>query len=177
MTERDYQILRWRGWLGATEIVSHEGRCTGHCCRSFNISISQETLDKMRAARSEGRSVSVDFKSQYQGDLDKVADMLIPLGNFVVTPGGDRFRWSDDGDSQWYTCKHHNRETGDCMNYENRPQLCREHPYGRRCNYVDCTRIEVGREIYEWEGPPADGGEPLLKLLQTAELDKAFEEK
>lgn len=53
----------------------------------------------------------------------------------------------------YYTCRHYNRKTGDCMAYDRRPKMCREYPYGRGCEYPGCTRTCVR--------PPASEGEAI----------------
>lgn len=45
----------------------------------------------------------------------------------------------------YYTCKHHDSATGDCRNYQNRPRMCSDFPYGHACPYDDCQAPEHGR--------------------------------
>jgi hypothetical protein len=42
-----------------------------------------------------------------------------------------------------FTRKHHDPVTGDCMNYENRPRMCRNYPYGKKCGYSGCAMTEA----------------------------------
>ena len=55
----------------------------------------------------------------------------------MLTPNG---QIANDG-SPKYSCKHWNRETRNCMDYENRPSMCRRFPYGTPCPYIakGCT--------------------------------------
>lgn len=90
------------------------GRCSGHCCRNFPIGwmTPEELADKDRMARVvDGLFIS---------------DMIIPLGK-------------DEKGQHRYTCRHHNTETGDCMAYDNRPEMCRDYPYGQPCEHAECT--------------------------------------
>lgn len=54
-------------------------------------------------------------------DALKVWNMVIPLGH-------------DN-----YNCIHHDAATGNCLNYENRPDMCSQFPYGRQCPRQGCT--------------------------------------
>lgn len=38
-----------------------------------------------------------------------------------------------------YTCRNLNQDTGMCDDYENRPGICRNYPYGRKCEYCKET--------------------------------------
>lgn len=37
-----------------------------------------------------------------------------------------------------YTCRYFDRETRDCTIYEQRPDMCRDHPYNRPCTFKGC---------------------------------------
>ena len=64
-------------------------------------------------------------------------DMLIPLTPKQASErhtefGGTddtRFKWADRG--HHYTCRHWDEETRLCTDYENRPPMCSNFPYGR----------------------------------------------
>lgn len=80
----------------------------------------------------------------------KLIDMLIPLPNkegHTLSVGG------------YYTCRHLNTETGDCMNYEGRPDMCRDYPYGEACTFKECTSEQA-------RNPPAREGSTKLKVIQ-----------
>lgn len=110
-------------------------RCTGHCCRRFNL---PAPLDEI--VRRRNPDVCPPGEKHIE-DGDKLAEMLIPL--------------DDQGPvNYWFTCKHHDPVSGDCTNYENRPRMCREYPYGRDCEYDDCTmdasglvQLRIEREV------------------------------
>lgn len=79
--------------------------------------------------------------------------MLIPLGKSYLDHNGDpsiatresfnNFKISNIGsiavyETEWFTCKHYNKETKNCMNYDNRPGMCRNHGHSN-CPYKNCT--------------------------------------
>lgn len=106
-------------------------------------------------ATREDRAVNVRFQVD---ELEKVYAMVIPL-----KPAKD-YEFGVNGVSPppqtgyYYTCKHHNAETGNCDNYENRPRMCSSYPFygnpGARCQYQDCT----------WE----DGRNPTIPVDNRA---------
>lgn len=90
--------------------------CNGRCCEYFQINLSPEQL-KQRASIAAG------------GDYEKVASMVIPL--FAAHTGSTTW---------FYGCKHYNKETRKCMDYENRPKMCRNYPDGMQCGHSkSCT--------------------------------------
>jgi Fe-S-cluster containining protein len=96
-------------------------RCTGHCCRQFFLPFTPAQLVKHALTRF----VRPRFKPE---EIAKVAAMAVYLG--------DR----SDG-AHMYTCRHLNVITGDCMDYENRPDVCRDYPYEDVCMHAakGCT--------------------------------------
>jgi len=120
-------------------MCEHTRRCSGHCCRSFYLRFSPEQL-KAWADGSQPHT----YKPE---EIKKVADMVIHLGP-ADDPNTNRPVLADrlgnvipnqaDG-GHYYTCKHHNTATGNCDNYENRPDMCRDYPYQDRCRYKACT--------------------------------------
>ena len=148
-------VMRWPAkppWLWASMLRREVGRCSGHCCRAFTLHFSPETVENIRVALdAEERGESWPIGLPRPNGIDVVARMVRPVGPFhILTPAGDRFKGDD---AHWYTCEHHDRESGNCMIYDRRPGMCRDYPYGRVCNYLDCTRSEVTEE-YLWVGPP-----------------------
>lgn len=148
-------------WLGWSKVRQEIGRCSGHCCRAFTIPIQPETMEKMRiAVENQEKGEPWPNGLWKPNDIHIVATMVRPFGPFhILTPAGDKFRF--DSPQAWYSCKHHDAESGDCRIYDERPEMCREHPYGEECNYVDCTMQQVVFG-YEWVGPP-NVHEPVSK--------------
>lgn len=126
---------------------AHESRCTGHCCRRFSLPLTieeiqienEKALIWVQAGRTGARP---RFDPE---EIQKVASMVIPTD-----------------DPYLFNCKHHNAETGDCMNYENRPELCRDYPYGRACNFAACTWEEA-------RNPPINIRRPMRKAIEAIE--------
>lgn len=108
-------------------------RCTGHCCEMFFLPYSPEELAQ-RAPRIIDGHVIADMVMLVgtTAALEPVRDLLFhPLDWSSVQPPG-----------YLYTCKHFDRETRNCMIYERRPQMCRDHPHYNRqdvCDHLACT--------------------------------------
>lgn len=107
-------------------------RCTGHCCKRFYLPVTPTQLQgEAELIRLGGRSRFGPTK-----DVLMIADMVIHLE--TREHKGETLGVYRDSDN-WYTCKHFNEESGNCMNYENRPDMCRNYPYGRACTFKECT--------------------------------------
>ena len=84
-------------------------------------------------------------------DVNKITEMIIHLGRFPVAewPAAYGAEVSaglapDEGRRDFYTCRHLLAD-GNCGNYAERPQLCRDFPYKHPCQYAPCT-WKQGRE-------------------------------
>jgi Fe-S-cluster containining protein len=79
---------------------------------------------------------------------------------YSIETGTDRFwdfrqvaemviyqRPHESGEGYMYTCKHFDEETNNCTNYENRPRMCRDYPYGGVCSYEGCTMSKEEQEM------------------------------
>ena len=100
-------------------------RCTGHCCRRFPLPVAPDELDLVRERCEDGVFV---------------ADMLVhiePATEPEPRPG--QGPQAARGEVHYYTCRHFNTDTGNCQEYENRPAMCRNFPYGDTCSYKACT--------------------------------------
>lgn len=118
--------------------------CSGKCCSVFNYPSTPEQL-RERWAKWPGTDVGL------RDDLF-VADMLIPLDSAVAAEraahydvaapeGFDLISWAEN--TPTYTCRHWDEETMLCTTYEERPLMCRDYPYGRKCQH-DCDCGETG---------------------------------
>ena len=118
-------------------------RCTGHCCKSFNLPFSPTELRERYCnwLCKSGESV-VEMGPQ---DIFLIYPMVRYLG--LIKPPHSCFNETEEG--HYYTCVHFNRspdgDGGDCAIYDIRPAMCREYPYGRKCHYKDCTWDEKSR--------------------------------
>lgn len=107
-------------------------RCSGQCCAGFHIPFSPDDLKKGWRALQDGKQVK---------------GMLVHLR--VVPPGGDMPMGTNTSneDAHIYTCKHHDKKTGDCSIYEQRPAMCRDYPYGKECEWDGCTYANRGKPL------------------------------
>lgn len=103
-------------------------RCTGHCCEKFSLPNSPSEL-RRAFNRREGEG------NAYWKNLQCVVLMVKYLGKLKIDPNGNELQY----ETHYYTCRNFNKETRNCMNYENRPHMCRNYPYGRKCEYKGCT--------------------------------------
>jgi Fe-S-cluster containining protein len=100
--------------------------CTGLCCAAFRI---PQTRAALREAGKHGHE-----------EAGQIAEMLIPLTPKEARErhqafGGTsmKFPWSDRGHN--FTCRHWDEDTRMCGIYEDRPDMCREFPYGKGCAF------------------------------------------
>lgn len=123
----------------------HLDRCSGHCCKRFFLPLTPEEL-KAEATREDLRT-RIRFNPD---EILKIYDMVIPLKAAVY------YEFSVDGETRippgapghYYTCRHHDAETGNCNNYEARPDVCRNFPFyntNSPCRYKECTWEEAKR--------------------------------
>lgn len=109
-----------------------EFKCGGKCCKDFTLPLSpMEVAFDLKRFKKLGK--------QRFRDIGKIGEMVIFLGKYNYN-SGKRMRGTT-GEAYHYTCKHLNKETGLCTDYENRPEMCRLYPYGGQCNYQDCECV------------------------------------
>jgi Fe-S-cluster containining protein len=74
-------------------------------------------------------------------DGEVIADMVIPLSVAQANERLERFGSDREYLPRWeghvYTCRHFDDRTRLCTIYEERPEMCRDYPYGRNggCEY------------------------------------------
>ncbi|KKK79505.1 hypothetical protein LCGC14_2832790, partial [marine sediment metagenome] len=111
-------------------------RCTGHCCREFPLPFGPEKLKEQ--CRRNGQRNDITKAPVLDGDV--IADMVVYRGFR---------RWSCDNiaeelqaqsEMHFYTCRHFDKESGDCAIYETRPRMCKDYPYRGTCGHSDCAR-------------------------------------
>ncbi len=123
-------------------------RCSGGCCKSFSLPQSPIELKfQLRVAKlARQRDLELmPLGPDYRVDeIEKINDMVIFIradSNKQMARDKDRPR----ARVYRYTCKHFDTKTNNCMNYENRPRMCSDFPYGKEnadgsCDYPGCTR-------------------------------------
>lgn len=93
-------------------------RCTGHCCRHFTLS---SPIEHIRSWVDHP-----DAAPDMREECRKIADMVVAL--------------PDEGDDvPRFTCRHYDPETRDCVNYDDRPDLCRNPGVTVNCDTEGCT--------------------------------------
>lgn len=113
-------------------------RCTGHCCRGFDLPFDLDTLDQLRLAYeahpdlepNEDKPDTWPDGLVYPEDGRQIVTMVIPL---ELGPRG-----------QLFTCRNLDAAGIDCTAYDTRPAMCREFPYGRACPFDGCTLVSHG---------------------------------
>ncbi len=156
-------------------------RCTGHCCRKFALPFSPKELraayDRWLASQ-EGYTITkcglqpADAKL-YQ-DIHLVAPMVEYLGRFDyrtftgVNPSDDELR-GERYKCHYYRCRLFDEKAKKCTIYEIRPKMCREYPYGKKCNYTGCTwqKVKAKKETR------AERAERKRRLLEEKRKAKA----
>lgn len=124
-----------------------QDRCTGHCCRAFVLPVSPDERWRdlwawlQRGEDGDGGQWFDDEGERHlpHGEIAQIASMVVPLGRFPYPPGVAHNQ-RPDGDEPvwWYTCSNL-RPDGNCGIYATRPDMCRDYPYGRVCQYTDCA--------------------------------------
>jgi Fe-S-cluster containining protein len=104
-------------------------RCTGHCCERFFLPLSP---DELRAEQADKGTI------YNRKEIDFVADMVIYLGPSGTSVTGEPLTLEGKPvTGHFYTCRHY--KDGNCTVYEQRPNICRDYPYGSTCKYKECT--------------------------------------
>lgn len=70
-------------------------------------------------------------------DAEILADALVPVAGCAPLLRGGAY---PSGSAPYFhSCKHWDAETGDCRIYNERPDLCRDYPYGSECVDAECA--------------------------------------
>lgn len=139
-------------------------RCTGACCRKFTLPEAPEYFERMYLAWKNAPESSFKLPGN---DIHIIWPMLIYLGQSDVSPNGGKLAFPQ----HFYTCKHLDKDTGDCTIYEHRPRMCSEYPYGSRCKYEDCTmRVDAPLTKREWSMDKLYAASPGVKVSQKPAL-------
>lgn len=113
-------------------------RCSGHCCKRFPLPFGPvELWTEYLEVRASDKVVRHD-----PVEIVKVAEMVVYLGATYAPPGAIFHNGTTI--KHYYTCRYHDAATGDCKNYENRPNMCSDYPYGQPCEHGNaCTWDEA----------------------------------
>ena len=127
-------------------------RCSGACCRCFSLPHSPAELWDNYDRWANGVEEPPPGQTGILIDIHILAPMVMYVG--TRPPDWAGFSHADPG--YYYTCKHFSAATGDCTIYERRPQVCRDFPYGRPCEFKGCT----------WETGKAGNHPPNTKFSE-----------
>lgn len=136
-----------------------EVTCPGYCCAAFYLPTTYAQMqDKKKRLR----------------DGDQIAGMIVPLTPKEARErherfgggGAEQFKWKYRG--HHFTCKHWDEETKLCTIYPDRPDMCRDFPYGDPCPF-NCgfdggmptderTKIREEEWLNQWKAYRAKNG-------------------
>lgn len=94
--------------------------CGGTCCRNFTVSAPPALIAELYADALA--HIVANEAIPYHWDIVRIAEMLIPLE-------------LPDSPEPRYTCKHFDASAGRCVEYDQRPDMCRRFPYGHACEH------------------------------------------
>lgn len=115
-------------------------RCTGHCCRAFELGYSPEELraEYLAAVAGDPRI----------NEIQIIGPMLIYLGAHRSNPVHPMDGEPYDKPKHFYTCRNLTLD-GNCAIYEHRPSMCRDFPYAARCRYQGCEWDDARQLAYK----------------------------
>jgi Fe-S-cluster containining protein len=137
-TECSGSVVRDRGYGENPAVDEPPTGCTGACCAAFPMGAS----NKNGSALGElGLLARLWVDPDITDGLDILA-MIVPLTHEEAIERRARFGGNQldvDPEAQYYRCVHWDEDTRLCRNYENRPGMCRDYPYGNGCDHgCDC---------------------------------------
>lgn len=99
--------------------------CDGSCCAAFYIPTHKDDFAKVIPETPDDITIR---------------HMLIPLTRVEVRDRREQFGIDfglppKNTAGHWYKCRHWNEETRLCGIYEQRPKMCRDFPYEKKCEY------------------------------------------
>lgn len=138
-------------------LLTFERRCTGHCCKAFILPwlTPSEMNERKKLYESGERKPDsehnkeelyilnmIEYLGSDSNNFPEANQKVIPIDNFLHDK---QYMNSDEiYKSHYYTCKHHCNVTGNCLDYENRPNLCRSFPnqnkWNGACEFRGCTK-------------------------------------
>lgn len=150
------------------ESNKQEGRCSGHCCVGFTFPVSIKDIKDLLEWRNQNKDWKEQIKDTYHEkysrynkysneyfyqllDMFEEQDRTLQGGINPANPNSNDSLKDKTKYPGFFSCKHFNKQNGNCMNYENRPDFCRTYPTRGDCLYKGCTMkckdqiiVEVG---------------------------------
>jgi Fe-S-cluster containining protein len=142
--------------------------CEGFCCDDIGLQISPDELQESYHAWLRETSIGkpplsmedISMAHNQKGlrlwnEIYLIYPMLEFLYHDHIHPDGE-IDFSKEKDIRiiyHYRCKHHNKKTGDCDIYEERPMMCRTFPDTGYCGYKKVKDKRVIAYRPEWFNP------------------------
>lgn len=142
--------------------------CKGFCCDDIGLSVAPHDLQNAyhgwksfngKEKRDKFMSLG-EHKITVYNDIHLTYPMLVFSHQDEIHPDGEIKYQERENTIYHYSCKHHNKKTGDCDIYEERPIMCRSFPDNGFCGYrkvrdkrVTACRpkwFKVGMPYYDW---------------------------
>ena len=99
--------------------------CTGACCAVFYLPLTPAEFTPPRASHfRDGQQIRAMVLPL---TLDAAAQRSADFGN------GESF--ADATEGKQYTCRLFDTRTRKCLDYANRPAMCRDYPYRKACHF------------------------------------------
>jgi Fe-S-cluster containining protein len=119
-------------------------RCSGDCCRSFHLKGYSRSELQHRAFKQLDNAeelaampdVRDETKQKAMAEAIEVAKVAAMIRPFVGESPSHAGVWRHEKD-HFFTCVHF--DGTNCTNYEERPNICRDYPYGNACEQPTCT--------------------------------------
>lgn len=133
-------------------------RCSGNCCREFSLPFTPaELAAKAFWAFALGEGPLGDPITYLHGiELSKIAQLAVFVR--MCKPGDPNPAGSPNttgANHPVYTCRHF--DGANCTVYNERPNMCRDYPYGQPCEHSSCSwdkgRAGLHPEPVELEAP------------------------
>jgi Fe-S-cluster containining protein len=107
--------------------------CGGFCCERFRVRVIGGSDESMSPERIQEFAAIAKERGEDPQMFQQVADMVIYLGKSKLNGNGE----VTENESHWYTCKNHDKATGLCKIYEQRPPMCRNFDPAN-CDFHKC---------------------------------------
>lgn len=115
-------------------------RCTGHCCESFSFMAPDKFAAYVEEHPDSAEALTIDAMLIYLGEFDANPVHADTVPRPEWDPNANNIVISEIAPDRahFYTCRHFDRDSGNCGNYEGRPSMCRRYPY-TTCNFAGCS--------------------------------------
>lgn len=135
--------------------------CRGFCCDDIGLYYAPHELQtsyhrflSWRKREKEDRPATMSIAENSEVPMWEGIWLTYPMLIFshqdYIHPDGDVDFENEGRKVYHYSCKHHNKKTGDCDIYEERPMLCRTFPNDGLCKYRKVKDKRVKAFLPKW---------------------------